>query len=144
MCKLWFFGSKRIVTHALITTQVDFYYHGLYGFAFEGHWKLQVVQNPTVPLLSGTDCYNHITHILWLHIRFLGAIQNVWFDYNGLKPRYLQDCLLWTVPIPTYPPRRNCSGAHFYRRESLSYKMFFNHEVYTLTSFPVYLKWFPW
>ncbi|KAF7249234.1 1-phosphatidylinositol 4,5-bisphosphate phosphodiesterase beta-1 [Varanus komodoensis] len=108
------------VTHALVTSQLD-YCNTLYmGLSLKTVWILQMVQNRAARLLTGTGHYSHITPVLyqlhWLSIEVWAQFQVLVITYkalNGLGPGYLKERLL--PYLPSCPLR---SAAEALLRES--------------------------
>ena len=100
--------SLMTVTHALVTSRID-YCNALYvGLPLKTVRRLQLIQNRAARLVSGRATKEHITPILynlhWLPVAAQAQFKVLVLTYkalNGLGPRYLKDRLL-----PYEPTRR--------------------------------------
>ncbi|XP_078241606.1 uncharacterized protein LOC140704410 [Pogona vitticeps] len=93
------------VTHALVTTRLD-YCNALYvGLPLKTVRRLQLAQNRAARLVSGAAARTHITPVLknlhWLPVAARAQFKVLTLTYkalNGLGPGYLKDRLLPYVP----------------------------------------------
>ncbi|KAF7251258.1 Ephrin type-A receptor 6, partial [Varanus komodoensis] len=107
------------VTHALVTSWLDFCNTLYVGLPLKTVRILQMVQNRAARLLTGTGHYSHITLVLyqlhWLPIEVRAQFKVLVITYkalNGLGPGYLKECLL-----PYLPSRPLRSAAEALLRE---------------------------
>ncbi|KAF7239784.1 Solute carrier family 2, facilitated glucose transporter member 11 [Varanus komodoensis] len=98
------------VTHALVTSQLDFCNALYVGLPLKTVRILQMVQNRAARLLTGTGRYSPITPVLhqlhWLPIEVRAQFKVLVITYkalNGLGPGYLKECLL--PYLPSHPLR---------------------------------------
>ncbi|KAF7241323.1 Potassium channel subfamily T member 2 [Varanus komodoensis] len=98
------------VTHALVTSQLDFCNVLNGGLPLKTVWILQMVQNRAARLLSGTGCYSHITPVLcqlhWLPIEVWAQFKVLDITYkalNSLGPGYPKERLC--PYLPSHPLR---------------------------------------
>ena len=88
------------ITHAFITSRLD-YCNSLYlGLPQSSISRLQIVQNAAARLITGTRKRQHITPALirlhWLPVRFRIVFKTLLFVFkalNGLAPSYLSDLI---------------------------------------------------
>ncbi|KAF7240874.1 putative RNA-directed DNA polymerase from transposon BS [Varanus komodoensis] len=97
------------VTHALVTSHLDFCNALYVGLPLKTVWILQLVQNRAARLLTGTGRYAHMTPVLrqlhWLPIEVRAQFKVLVITYkalNGLGPGYLKEHL--RPYMPTLPP----------------------------------------
>ncbi|KAF7236044.1 putative RNA-directed DNA polymerase from transposon BS [Varanus komodoensis] len=88
------------VTHALVTSRLDFCNALYVGLPLKMVRILQLVQNRAARLLTGTGRYVHMTPVLrqlhWLPIEVRAQFKVLVMTYkalNGLGPGYLKECL---------------------------------------------------
>ncbi|KAF7237429.1 Motile sperm domain-containing protein 1 [Varanus komodoensis] len=93
------------VTHALVTSRLDFCNALYVGLPLKTVWILQMVQNRAARLLAGTGRYSRITPVLyqlhWLPIEVRAQFKVLVITYkalNGLGPGYLKERLLPYLP----------------------------------------------
>ncbi|KAF7239825.1 Ran-binding protein 17 [Varanus komodoensis] len=98
------------VTHALVTSRLDFCNALYVGLPLKTVWILQMVQNGAARMLLGTGRYSHITPVLfqlhWLPIEVRAQFKVLVITYkalNGLGPGYLKEHLL--PYLPSHPLR---------------------------------------
>ncbi|KAF7250405.1 Vacuolar protein sorting-associated protein 13A [Varanus komodoensis] len=98
------------VTHALVTSRLDFCNALYVGLPLKMVRILQLVQNRAARLLTGTGRYVHMTPVLrqlhWLPIEVRAQFKVLVITYkalNGLGPGYLKECL--RPYMPTRPLR---------------------------------------
>ncbi|KAF7248337.1 C3a anaphylatoxin chemotactic receptor [Varanus komodoensis] len=98
------------VTHALVTSRLDFCNALYVGLPLKTVQILQLVQNRAARLLTGTGCYVHMTSVLrqlhWLPIEVRTQFKVLVMTYkalNGLGPGYLKERL--RPYMPTRPMR---------------------------------------
>ncbi|KAF7239262.1 WD repeat-containing protein 90 [Varanus komodoensis] len=94
------------VTHALVTSRLDFCNTLYMGLPLKTVQILQLVQNRTARLLTGTGHYVHMTPVLrqlhWLPIEVRAQFKVLVMTYkalNGLGPGYLKERLRPYVPV---------------------------------------------
>ena len=88
------------VTHAFITSRIDYCNSLLYGVSEQSIQKLQRIQNSAARVITNTPKYNHITPVL-RHLRWLPVKQRVVFKIllitykalHGLAPEYIQELI---------------------------------------------------
>ncbi|KAF7249528.1 Serine protease inhibitor Kazal-type 6 [Varanus komodoensis] len=87
------------VTHALVTSRLDFCNALYVGLPLKTVRILQLVQNRAARLLTGTGRYVHMTPVLrqlhWLPIEVRAQFKVLVMTYkalNGLGPGYLKEC----------------------------------------------------
>ncbi|KAF7250062.1 Receptor-type tyrosine-protein phosphatase gamma, partial [Varanus komodoensis] len=88
------------VTHALVTSRLDFCNVLYVGLPLKTVWILQLVQNRAARLLTGTGRYVHMTPVLrqlhWLPIEVRAQFKVLVMTYNALNslgPGYLKEHL---------------------------------------------------
>ncbi|KAF7248769.1 Transcription elongation factor A protein 2 [Varanus komodoensis] len=93
------------VTHALVTSRLDFCNALYVGLPLKTVWILQLVQNRAARLLTGTGCCSHITPVLhqlhWLPIEVWAQFKVLVMTYkalNSLEPGYLKERLCPYMP----------------------------------------------
>ncbi|KAF7244648.1 FRAS1-related extracellular matrix protein 1 [Varanus komodoensis] len=93
------------VTHALVTSRLDFCNALYVGLPLKTVRTLQLVQNRAARLLTGTGRYAHMTPVLhqlhWLPIEARAQFKVLIMTYkalNGLGPGYLNECLRPYMP----------------------------------------------
>ncbi|KAF7238810.1 hypothetical protein EYD10_14545 [Varanus komodoensis] len=98
------------VTHALVTSRLDFCNTLYVGLPLKTVWILQLVQNRAARLLTGTGRYVHMTPVLcqlhWLPIEVRAQFKVLVMTYkalNSLGPGYLKERL--RPYMPTRPLR---------------------------------------
>ncbi|KAF7248857.1 Phosphatase and actin regulator 3, partial [Varanus komodoensis] len=98
------------VTHALVTSRLDFCNTLYMGLPLKTVRILQMVQNRAARLLTGTGHYSHITPVLyqlhWLPIEVQAQFKVLVITYkalNGLGPGYLKEHL--HPYLPSHPLR---------------------------------------
>ncbi|KAF7252275.1 Succinate dehydrogenase assembly factor 3, mitochondrial [Varanus komodoensis] len=107
------------VTHALVTSRLDFCNAFYVGLPLKMVWILQLVQNNAVRLLTGTGRYVHMTPVLrqlhWLPIEVWAQFKVLVMTFkalNGLGSGYLKERL-----HPYMPARRLSSAGEALLRE---------------------------
>lgn len=102
-----FWEKKDLVTivHALVTSRLNYCNMRYVRLPLEMSWKLQLVQNALVHVLTGASRFHHIIPILqelyWLPIAFYAQFKVLVFNYKalyGLGQGYKKDCF-----FPYYP-----------------------------------------
>ncbi len=96
------------VTHAFITSRIDYCNSLLYGIPELSIQKLQRIQNSAAKVITNTQKYNHITPVL-KHLHWLPVKQRIVFKIlliaykalNGLAPEYIRELI-----TPKEPTRR--------------------------------------
>ncbi|XP_058048302.1 uncharacterized protein LOC131202851 [Ahaetulla prasina] len=104
--------SLCTVTHALVTSRLD-YCNALYmGLPLKNTWRFQLVQNVAAWVLEGAARSSHIKPILrrlhWLPVAFWVQIKVLVLTFkalHGLGPGYLWDHLL--LPVASHRPVRS-------------------------------------
>ncbi|KAF7254138.1 hypothetical protein EYD10_00669 [Varanus komodoensis] len=98
------------VTHALVTSHLDFCNALYVGLPLKTVRILQLVQNRAARLLTGTGRYAHMTPVLrqlhWLPIEVQAQFKVLVMTYkalNGLGPGHLKECL--HPYMPSHPLR---------------------------------------
>ncbi|KAF7247075.1 putative RNA-directed DNA polymerase from transposon BS [Varanus komodoensis] len=98
------------VTHALVTSRLDFCNELYMGLPLKTVWILQLVQNRAARLLTGTGRYVHMTPVLrqlhWLPIEVQAQFKVLVMTYkalNSLGPGYLKERL--RPYMPAHPLR---------------------------------------
>ncbi|KAF7254272.1 putative RNA-directed DNA polymerase from transposon BS, partial [Varanus komodoensis] len=99
------FDCLATVTHALVTSRLDFCNVLYVGLPLKTVRTLQLVQNRAARLLTGTGRYAHMTPVLhqlhWLPIEARAQFKVLIMTYkvlNGLGPGYLNECLRPYMP----------------------------------------------
>ncbi|KAF7238096.1 hypothetical protein EYD10_15124 [Varanus komodoensis] len=94
------YNCLATVTHALVTSRLDFCNALYVGLPLKTVWILQLVQNRAARLLTGTGRYVHMTPVLrqlhWLPIEVRAQFKVLVTTYkalNGLGPGYLKERL---------------------------------------------------
>ncbi|KAF7239230.1 RNA-directed DNA polymerase from mobile element jockey [Varanus komodoensis] len=115
------------VTHALVTSQLDFCNALYVGLPLKTVRILQLVQNRAARLLTGTGHYGHMTPVLrqlhWLPIEVRAQFKVLVITHkalNGLGPGYLKERLRLEVPgDPDHTLPGHVVCAHMDRQEWL-------------------------
>ena len=92
--------DTKIITHAFVTSTLDYGNSLLYGISGKNLRKLQVLQNSAARVVEKKRKYDHITETLkelhWLpveaRIKFK-LMTYVWKSLNGMAPPYLTNML---------------------------------------------------
>ncbi|KAF7246268.1 Visual pigment-like receptor peropsin [Varanus komodoensis] len=99
------FDCLATVTHALVTSRLDFCNALYVGLPLKTVRTLQLVQNRAARLLTGTGRYAHMTPVFrqlhWLPIEARAQFKVLIMTYkalNGLGPGYLNECLRPYMP----------------------------------------------
>ncbi len=94
------------VTHAFVTSQLDYCNSLLYGLSVNNIKRLQYVQNSAARLITHTRKNDHITpifyHLHWLPVSLRINYKILILTYKALHnlgPTYLSDLLLPYVPV---------------------------------------------
>ncbi|KAF7247742.1 thiamine pyrophosphokinase 1 [Varanus komodoensis] len=100
LCPYLEYDCLATVTHALVTSRLDFCNALYVGLPLKTVRILQSVQNRAARLLTGTGSYVHMTPVLrqlhWLPIEVRAQFKVLVMTYkalNGLGPGYLKECL---------------------------------------------------
>ncbi|KAF7246206.1 NIPA-like protein 2 [Varanus komodoensis] len=102
LCPYLEYDCLVTVTHALVTSRLDFCNVLYVGLPLKMVWILQLVQNRTARLLTGTGRYAHMTPVLrqlhWLPIEVRAQFKVLVITYKALGPGYLKESLRPYMP----------------------------------------------
>ena len=108
-------SNLQIVTHAFVTSRLDYCNSLYFGLSQSSLSCLQLVQNAAARLLTGTRKHESITPILfklhWLPVKFRIDFKILLFVYkalNNLAPQYLTDLLCLYTPSRTLRSSDHC------------------------------------
>lgn len=92
------------VTHAFVTSRLNYGNVLCLGLPLEMIWKFQLVQNAVAQMLVRASKFQHVTPILWLPVVFLLRSKVLVLTHkalSGLRTGYLNECLLKHHPSHT-------------------------------------------